>query len=586
MIKQTLSLFNFKIKLEIFFLFILNWVTALLEVVSIGSIPVFLAYAMNPESILTKIPLENIRFFLSNFFDSTNYYNNLKSILIIIMLIFIIKNFLTVFNSVYQAFFNRKIQTFLTSRLFNQYLSENYLFFIDNKPSELIKNIESVGIARSVISITLSGFREILIVLGLIVLIGYTNYKIALVLIILGIIFIIFHKLKISKILKSYGKKSYIFQENRLSLINEFFGSIVDIKITNKENFFSKLFRHYIWSYESTKIVDKIISTSVRPVVELLGVFIMISMILFISSQGKTFYEIIPLITLLSLSFIRIIPSGVMLINYSNRLKFESSQLKYLTRNIILKKSDVFEQEQRKTIKFNKKIEIKDLNFSYPKNININLSNINLTINKGDNIGLIGKTGSGKSTLMNNISNLIKFDKGQIIFDNEIIVNPKENFRIENLYYIRQNVYLLNDTILNNVAFGEENKNVDIKHVEDCLISAGLEKYINKLDLIIGNKGSKISGGENQLLGFARALYRKPDMLFLDEPTSNLDYKNEKNYFNVIKELNITSLLIAHRVKTLDYCNKIILIEDGKIIDQGNVNYFKEKYKNFTNYIN
>ena len=144
----------------------------------------------------------------------------------------------------------------------------------------------------------------------------------------------------------------------------------------------------------------------------------------------------------------------------------------------------------------------------------------------------------------------------------------------------------MNDTILNNVAFGEENNNVDIKRVEDCLISVGLEKYINKLDLIIGNKGSKISGGENQLLGLARALYRKPNMLFLDEPTSNLDYKNEKNYFNAIKELNITSLLIAHRVQTLDYCNKIILIEDGKIIDQGNVNYFKEKYKNFTNYIN
>ena len=113
----------------------------------------------------------------------------------------------------------------MTSRLFNQYLSENYLFFIDNKPSELIKNIESVDIVRSVISITLSGFREILIVLGLIVLIGYTNYKIALVLIILGIIFIIFHKLKISKILKSYGKKSYIFQENFLLffLPQEFF---------------------------------------------------------------------------------------------------------------------------------------------------------------------------------------------------------------------------------------------------------------------------------------------------------------------------------------------------------------------------
>jgi len=181
---------------------------------------------------------------------------------------------------------------------------------------------------------------------------------------------------------------------------------------------------------------------------------------------------------------------------------------------------------------------------------------------------------------------LLKFSSGQIILDNEKIINPNEDYHLENLHYIRQDIYLLNDSIKKNVAFGKNDNDIDEDLVIDCLKKVGLGQYTNQLSNIIGNRGAKISGGEKQLLGLARALYRKPKFLILDEPTSNLDYKNEKSYFEVIKKLKITLIVIAHRVSTLEFCNKIILLKDGNLMDQDSLENFKKKYENLTNYIN
>jgi len=585
MIKNVFSLLNSKLKIEVIFLFFLNFFVAFLEVVSIGSIPVFLMYMLNPEKFIEKIPFSNLKIYLNDSIISLNQSQNLKWILLSIVLIFVAKNLLILFNSAYQAFFNRRISTLMTSRLFNHYLSKKYYFFINSKPSELIKNLESVEMVRSIIIIYLSGIKEILMISGLLIMIAISNFKIFLTLIVLGTLFAILHKFKISDILVKFGKKNYIYQENRYSLINEFFGSIMDIKITNKESFFSKLFKNSIWSYETSRIVEKLINLAVRPLFEILGVVIMVWTIYFFTLDGKTFSEIIPVIALLSLSLIRVLPSCVLLINYTNKLKFESSQLNYLVKNISLDKYDKSQETNRLKINFKNKIEIKNLSFFYPESKINSLSNINLSINRGDSIGIIGRTGSGKSTLINTVSNLLKFTEGKVIFDDKTVLGLNDDYIIKNLHYIRQDIYLLNDSIEKNVSFGEDSADTDINFVKECLVKAGLSKYTDKLDLVIGNKGSKISGGENQQLGLARAFYRRPDLLFLDEPTSNLDYKNEQNYFESIKKLNITSLVIAHRVQTLDYCDKIILMKDGKINDQGNLEYFKQKYQNFTNYI-
>ncbi len=586
MILKLFSLLSVNLKYSLFILLILNLLVAFLEVISIGSIPVFLIYALDPNKFLNIIPSGAIKYQIEELFLNVNEVQILKYALIILIIIFLIKNLIILFNSIFQAFFNRKLDTLMSSKLFNQYLNKKYLFFLNNKPSELIKNIDSVEAIRSVITMFLQGLKEIIIIFGLLLLIGISNIAVASTLLLVGTIVFIFHKLKIAQILKKYGKQSYIYTENRYSLINEFFGSIVDIKILKKEKFFFKLFYKYVWSYETARIVDKITNAAVRPFVETTSILIMAFVIIFFINQGKSFSEIIPIATLLSLSFIRILPSAVLVVSYANKFKFESVQLKYLLENIF--SDEDFEKRKLKItdINFEKKIELKNIYFKHLKSEKNILKNINFTINRGETTAIIGRTGSGKSTLINIISNLLNFDKGEIIFNDSKKFHPNDNFRINNLHYIRQDIYLLNDTIEKNVSFGEDVNEKSKEVIIDCLNKVGLNKFSNNINLVIGNKGSKLSGGENQLLGLARAIYKKPEIIFLDEPTSNLDYKSESNYFETIKKLNITSLIIAHRVQTLEYCDKIILLNGGEVIDQGNLSYFKKKYNDFTDYIN
>ena len=160
MLKSIFYLFNNKVKFEILFLFFLNCLTAFLEVISIGAIPVLLMYMLNPADLAAKIPFKNLQLHFENLQNSAENLDSLKYILIGLFLLFLFKNLLTLFNSIYQAFFNRKISTMLSSSLFNNYLSENYLFFVNNKPSELIKNVESVGLVRSLITMILGFIKS------------------------------------------------------------------------------------------------------------------------------------------------------------------------------------------------------------------------------------------------------------------------------------------------------------------------------------------------------------------------------------------------------------------------------------------
>jgi ABC-type multidrug transport system fused ATPase/permease subunit len=588
MIIKTLSIFDVKVKVEAFFLFILNILVALLDIISISSIPIFLYFILDPDKLISKIPFEKVQFFFSNFLSNNTQNENLLLIMIILVFVFFIKNILIFVVNFYQVLFIRKIKTLYTSKLFDTYIKNEYDYFIDRDPASIIKNIDSVGILPSIIMMSLGIVKELSVIFGLMVIIGFTNIYLAIFLSIVLVITFFLHKYGLGKKLNKQGKKTYDYQQSRYAHINEVFGSIADIKILNKEKFFSKIFDGFIWKYETAMTITKIINSTIRPFIETLSVTIMVGLIGYFFYIGKSFNEIIPIISFLALSFIRMIPSATSLISYLNAFKFEENQLSYLVKKFENKiiNSEKTHLSPVKKYFFENSLELKNIDFKFKNTVKKSISNFNLRVNKNEQLAIIGKTGSGKSTLINLICNLLKFSNGQIVLNDKTIINPKENYRIENLHYVRQDMYLLNVSVKQNIAFGKNDEEIDDELVIDCLRKVGLNYYVEKLNEPIGERGIKISGGEKQLLCLARALYYKPKFLILDEPTSNLDYKSEKTYFDIIKKLKITTIIVAHRINTLEYCDKIILLKNGSVVDQDSLENFKKKYDNLSNYLN
>ena len=367
MIKKLFSIFNIKTKIESLLLFILNIIISILDIISIGSIPIFLYYALEKDKLISKIPFEKAQSFIDEILKNNSDSENLFLTLSIIVLIFVIKNIFIFLVNIYQVYFGRKIKTVFTAKLFNIYIHNQYDFYLDEKPGNFIKNLDSVNILPSVMMMSLGIIKETTMIFGLLIVIAYTNFLLAIILTFVFLSLFLLHKLKIGKMLSKQGKKSYDYQQSRYTVINEIFGSIADIKLLNKENFFYKEFKSFIWRYETAIIITKIINAAVRPLIEILGILTMVTFIIYFSSIGKSPNEIIPTLSFLALSFIRVIPSVTTLTSYLSTFKFQEKQLDYLI--------DTFKNEEAnhnriKSIKikkysFENSLELKNIDFTF-----------------------------------------------------------------------------------------------------------------------------------------------------------------------------------------------------------------------------
>ena len=237
--------------------------------------------------------------------------------------------------------------------------------------------------------------------------------------------------------------------------------------------------------------------------------------------------------------------------------------------NEIQQQSDVNEQQSNE-ITFNSSIEFKNINFSYPETTNKAIANLSFKINKGQSIALIGKSGSGKTTIVDLICGLLSQDDGEILADDKNISDNLIEWR-KLISYVPQHIYLLDDSLRNNIAYGKKEEEIDDELIQHVAALSMLDSYINGLELgyntIIGEDGVKMSGGQRQRLGIARALYSQPELLILDEGTAALDNKSQEYIVNSINSIakNITVITIAHRLSTVENSDLIFLIENGKM---------------------
>jgi ABC-type bacteriocin/lantibiotic exporter with double-glycine peptidase domain len=590
MYKNLFSILSFKLTIQIFFLFLSNIFLSFLEVISIGSVPIFLSMLLEPNyNILSKINFEITHSFLQ-YFNSLDELIKIKYLLLSIFAIFLLKNFLySVIN-----FFSFKVaknsKIYISSELFLYYLNRPYVFFLEKTSTSLLRNMDLAAGIPTIINLTLSCLKDIFLILSLVFIIFLTNKTIGGAIVLVLFFFCLFLFFKSIRITTKKGKKTSALIEEKYSVISNFFNSISEIKILDKKLFFFDEFNKKILQYENANQDISMMGMINRPIFEIISIACVCASIFYLFLSNLSIQQIIPLISLVALTMIRILPSVSSFFSNIITISFNYEHTREVLEQLNDKNKNCHDYlDAEKRILFKNSLELKNIYYTYPDSKIINISNINLKIYATDKIAIIGKNGSGKSTLINIITGLIGFSKGEIILDDDHCLKPKNNFLLKNAYLAKQDLFLLNKNVFHNVAFGISEENINKEKVIDCLKKVDLYNLFYKeknIDKPIGDRGSKMSGGQKQLLNLARILYANPSFLILDEATSNLDYKMEDMYFSILNKLNITTLIIAHNKNILKYCNRIILIENGKIVDEGNNSYFEKKYDNLKNYIN
>ena len=554
---QFLNSLNFKTKIDIFIFTSFAIISSLLEIVSISLIVPIM-------EIVTKGEISNFFSFLK-VLENYSFWNfNLIQMLCISLFITIlIKNILLVYINYWQTKFENKIDLDFSNDLFSNYLNKKYIFFTERNSSEIIRNLvtEINSLIKGLSSFFLI-FVEIILLLILLSFLLLYNFTITLlVLIYLSsisfFIFFIFRK-KITKWSKIRIKLSSDLYKSIVETINH----IKEIFIFEKHEKFNN--RFFVKKKENVEVNFKFsfLSTLSKPILETLIIISLLSSIfLFFDNENLLTNLLVYTVTLL-----RIYPSAIKLVTNSQVFLFRLSSFKVI--EVEKKYNEKYNYEKQKdniSTKNIDKIKIENLNFNYEKKQI--LKNINFSFNKGKTYGIIGKSGSGKSTLIDILMSIKEPTSGKI-FINENECDYKTNKWTKFVGYVPQNVYLSDDTIANNICFGVSEKSIDKNKLKKVLEQSNLVNFIEslpkKLDTIVGEKGLKISGGQIQRIGIARALYIDPTLLFFDEATSQLDNDTETSILKDILKLKENKIIffVTHKAREIGYFDEILDLKD------------------------
>jgi ABC-type bacteriocin/lantibiotic exporter with double-glycine peptidase domain len=427
---------------------------------------------------------------------------------------------------------------------------------------------------------------NILLIIILLIIIFIIDPLLALSLgLILGLSYgIIFYFTK--NLLHRIGVKSVYANKKRFSLVNEAFSNLKELKLRGLEQFYIKDFSKFTEIYARKQSLATSLGVIPRFLIEALAFGGMISLIIFLLYSGEDFNKAIPFLALFAFTGYRLLPALQTVYVSFTQLRFSEAALNLLNNDLSnLSLPKVVLSPVRNMI-FSKSIRLDNISFSYPNQKIPTLNNINLSIPFLNKVGIIGATGSGKTTLVDLILGLINPCKGTLSVDENIINDKNKKSWQNNIGYAPQQICLSDASIAANIAFGVDDKDIDYQAVEEvakiaCLHNFVIKKLPNGYNTIVGEKGSYLSGGERQRIGIARAFYNKPGIVVLDEATNALDKLTEQLIIENIDSLKYkkTLIIISHHLSCLKKCDTIFLLEKGELKKKGNYEEIEQFYR-------
>ena len=561
MLKKILFILDNKQKKKVIIFFLFSILIISLELLSLGMLIPLVNIITNPSGFidyLTFVPFD---------LSTLNPANLIILVLVLFNALILIKSIFLYIAQKYQIKFMGEFQENLQNKLFRNYIYQSITSLMKKNISQINRNAVDLPNEFTTLLLTpiLTIISDVALLIFIVMLLIFAEPVMTIMgaTVMLGVGAYIFFINK--KILIFNGKKYTLNKSEIIKTVNETFGAILEVKSFKKENLFINKFQVFSKDLKDIRIKLSILNFVPKILFEIISIILISIFFIILSLRFDNLNEMLSLLVLFSFAIIKITPLINKILANAQRIKYSQPFLNeiYATLSILnLKKTDL-----TKTLKFKSSIDLLNIDYQYDKSRFI-LKNINLSIKKNQFIGISGESGSGKSTLLKIILGLIEPIDGKILLDGQEILSNLNQWQ-EKISFVPQDVFILDDTLRNNITLEVEENKVDFKKLELVVNLSNLRTFFDALpkgyETILGDKGSKISGGQKQRIGIARALYGISEIIIFDESTSSIDEKNEIEIFKNLQKLkeHKTIIFVTHRKTIKEYCDNFYFLEDN-----------------------
>jgi len=578
-LKRLNILLDKKQKRKMVLIVFLMLIGGVLESLSISAVIPVMKVIIDPEAVRTNK-------YLSAVYNTLGMSSTMQFTLfmmLMLVLAFVLKNLFLFMQNVIQLRFVYTNQFATSRRMMINFMKRPYEYYLNADTSVIQRNITSdVNNMYALILTILQLASEIVVFTCLAAVLLVADAAMVLTISGLLIAVLIVIKVILKPIMYRAGQENQDYYSGLFKWIEEAVMGIKEIKVANKESYFINEYARCGEGYVGAVQKYNIYNSTPRLLIETICIAGLVGYMAVVMKGGATIDEMIPQLSVFALAAMRLLPSANRINNYTTSISYfepflwnvsEHLQAEINDKNVEYDESVYRVKKVVEKLPVNSEIELKNITYKYPNTDRYIFKHADLKIPIGSAVGIVGTSGSGKTTMVDVLLGLLKLEEGTITADGVDVLTDYEGW-LKNIGYIPQTIFMIDDTIRKNVAFGIPEEDIDDEKVWAALKEAQLDEYVKSLpdglDTGIGERGIRISGGQRQRIGIARALFEDPEVLVLDEATSALDGDTEAAIMDSINRLHgrKTLIIIAHRLTTIEKCDMVFRVEDGNIVKE------------------